>query len=76
MEQQQPCERYDKLALRMANAIVDISKAMYILTNQFEGDPELECAMRETRVGLTTFSLFEQYEGNKGLLENRSMKRS
>jgi len=74
VEKQQPCERYDKLTLRMANAIVDRSKAMYVPMNQFEGDPEFEAAMRETRVGPTTFSLFEQYQGNKGLLEYHSMK--
>ncbi|KEH21793.1 hypothetical protein MTR_7g018040 [Medicago truncatula] len=39
VEQQQPYERYDKLTLRMPNAIVDRSKAIYVPMNQFEGDP-------------------------------------
>ena len=36
--------------------------------NQFDDDLEA----KETRVGPTIFSLFEQYQGNKGLL-NRDM---
>ncbi|AES60614.1 hypothetical protein MtrunA17_Chr1g0174091 [Medicago truncatula] len=65
VEQHQPCERYDKLALRMAISIVDMSKATYVPMNQFEGDPELEATMRETRLGPTTFSLFGKYQGKK-----------
>ena len=37
------------MELRMANAMVDTSNAMYVPTNYFDGDPGLEAAMRETR---------------------------
>jgi len=65
----QPCERYNKLELTMASAMVDISKSMHFSMNQFEDDPELVAAMGKIGVGPTTSSLFKQCQGNKLLLE-------
>jgi len=38
-EIRKPGERYGNLALSMANAMVEMSKAMYMPMHKFEGDP-------------------------------------
>jgi len=47
---EEPLTRYDNLTLRLANVVVDMSKYFYFLMHQFEGDKELEEAMRKDRV--------------------------
>jgi len=61
--------RYNNLTLRMKIALVDMSKAINYPTSQFEGNEELEKAMKKARVGPSTSSFYEKHHGEIGLLE-------
>lgn len=55
----------------MANALMDISKAINYPTSQFEGDEELENAMEKAREGPSTSSSYEKYYIERGLMERQ-----
>jgi len=61
--------RYDNLTLRLANVVVYMGKSLYFLMHQFEGDKELEEAMRKSRVEPSMTSIYERYNGQRGMLE-------
>jgi hypothetical protein len=65
----EPVTRYDNLTLRLANDVVDMSKCLYFLMHQSEGDMELKEAMRKARVEPSMTSIYERCNGQRGMLE-------
>jgi len=63
--------KYNNLTLRMANALMNISKVIHYPTNQFEGDEELENAMKKARMGPSTSSAYEKYYRETRLMERQ-----
>jgi len=50
---------------------MDMSKALNYPTSQFEGDDELERAMKEARVGPSKSFVYAKYQGEIGLIERQ-----
>jgi len=63
--------KYTNLTLRMANAIMDMSRALIHPTSQVEGDEELERGMKKARVGPPDSSIYTKHHGEIGLLERQ-----
>jgi len=58
--------RYDELALRLANAMMDLSISLRVPCVQFEGSKYLEVAL--TKVKLENKNIFEHCDGKRWML--------